>query len=70
MKLRRINARRYVDIDTGTYFYFASDTTEAEALEQAPMRLRQMLINVPESEVFGTDIFVPRMAKMKRPPKA
>ncbi len=66
MKLHRITAQRYVDTETGTYFDFLSDTTEAEALQQAQMRLKQMLKKATLDDLLGTVVPCPRMGKIQR----
>jgi hypothetical protein len=67
MKLRKINARRYADDETGTYFDFAQDMTPEQAQEQVEMHQRIFLSKYPAEEWFGTDRILPPIGK--RPPR-
>jgi hypothetical protein len=70
MKLRRINAQRYVDEETGTYFDFESDTTPEKADEQVRIHQRIFLSKYPAEDWFGTNRRLPHVGKMRRhPPK-
>lgn len=69
MKLRRINALRWVDEETGTYFQFFSEHTEKQAIEQAEIHLRWQVSVHGAEAVHGTDIVCPRMGKPSPPPE-
>ena len=69
MKLRKIDPRRYVDDETGTYFDFLSDTTAEEALEQVLTSQRIFLEKYPSEEWFGTMRTLPRVGKPRVPPR-
>ena len=64
MKLRKINARRYVDDETGTYYRFLSDTTPEKARDQIERHLRVFLNNggMPD-DWHGSDRTLPRLAR-------
>lgn len=59
MKLRRINKRRFVDDETGTYFEFRFDVTDAQAAEQVEMHQHCFLARYPAERWFGTDREIP-----------
>jgi len=66
MKLRRINAQRYVDDETGTYFEFGSDMTDGGALQQVLKHQRIFLNKYPSEEWFGTDRFLPPLGNLPK----
>jgi len=69
MKLRRINALRYCDDETGTYYVFLSETTQEQAEEQVEIHLCCYLNNgYSPSDWFGTERTLPRLRRLKPPP--
>lgn len=69
MKLRRINARRFCDDETGTYYEFGSDMTESKAIEQIEIHLRIFRSKYPDLEWYGKDHALPTLSKGFRKPK-
>lgn len=69
MKLRRINALRYCDDETGTYFDLWEEVSLEEAAQMIVLDRQCYLAQYPAEGYFGTNRTVLRLGKRKRPRK-
>jgi hypothetical protein len=69
MKLRRIDAQRFCDDETGTYFDFSAypEVSFEKAQQMIQMDMDCFLSQYPSSDYFGTQRFVLDIGQVKPP---